>query len=118
MSSKFEDYLANLNNEQYDVIMQERIARLNPEQQAIMQAREVQRKYRFQLIDKLTDPNSTEETHESVFNAIRDMDGDACEHGRSYCKNCIACSEIDHKMFPEIFDEDGELIEPSILHGD
>lgn len=110
-TKEFTSYLENLNNDQYDALIQERIQRLNAEQQTLMQAREVQRKERFKLISKLSDPNSDEDTHQMVFDALLDMDGDACEHGRSYVKHCVACGEIDHAMFPELFDEDGFPIE-------
>lgn len=111
--SEYEEYLSHLTNEQYDALIQERIARLNPEQQKIAQTREVQRKERFKLIEKLGSSDTNEDAHELIFNALRDMDGysDNCEHGRSYCKHCIACGEIDHIMFPEIFHEDGFRIE-------
>jgi len=107
MSSKksFEKYLESLDEEQYTVFMQQRIARLNPEQQGIAQAREGKRKDRAKLVAKLKDPNP--DVHEMVFDALRDMDGDECEHGRNYVKHCLACGEMDHLMFPELFDEDG-----------
>lgn len=106
---EFETYLESLSEEEYDKLMQERISRLSNEQQAIMRVREVQRKDRAKLIHKLSDPDP--DVHEMVFNALRDMDGDECEHQRSYCKHCLACGEIDHAMFPELFDEDGFRIE-------
>jgi hypothetical protein len=109
--SEYEEFLAHLTSEQYDALVQERIARLDPEDQKIIQAREVKRKERFRLLDKLSHPDANEDTHEMVFNALRDMDDDRCEHDRSYCKNCMDCGEIDHKMFPELFDEYGERIE-------
>jgi hypothetical protein len=91
-------------------MLQERIAKLNPEQQVLAQAREVKRKYRSGLIKKLADPN--EDVQEMVFNALRDVDsGNSCEHDRSYCKHCIACGEIDYLMFPELFDEEGFKID-------
>jgi hypothetical protein len=108
---EFENYLIGLSEDEYDKLMQERIARLNDEQKTIAQAREVQRKQRAKLIAKLSDPNADEDVHHMVFNALRDMDGDECEHGRHYVKNCIACGEMDHAMFPELFDEDGFRIE-------
>lgn len=109
---EFETYLEGLTNEQYDALIQERIKRLGPEEQIIAQARESQRKIRFKLIEKLADPNADEDTHHMVFDALRDMDGDACEHDRSYAKHCLACGKMDHAMFPELFDEDGFHIEP------
>lgn len=109
--SEYEEYLSHLTNDQYDALIQERIARLNPEQQKLAQAREVKRKDRFKLIEKLAAPEANEDTHEMVFNALRDMDDFECEHGRSYCKHCIACGEIDGIMFPELFDKDGFRIE-------
>jgi hypothetical protein len=106
-TKEFEDYIEALTPEQYDALLQERILRLNPEQQLIAQARESQRKTRQKLIDKLASPEADEDTHEMVFNALRDMDGDECEHNRSYAKHCLACGQMDHLMFPEVFDEDG-----------
>jgi hypothetical protein len=108
---EFEDYLTGLSEEDYDLLIKERIAKLSPEQQLIAQAREVQKKYRAKLIAKLSDPDP--DVHEMVFNALRDSDGDECEHGRSYVKHCVACGEIDHTMFPELFDADGFPIEES-----
>lgn len=104
-SKEFENYLAGLPDEEYDRLVAERISRLNDKQKVVALSREVQRKYRSKLIAKLAEPN--EDVHEMVFDALRDMDGDECEHGRSYVKNCIACGEIDHAMFPELFDVDG-----------
>lgn len=104
---EFEKYLENLTNDQYDALLQERIQRLGPDEQLLAQAREADRKTRFKLIEKLADPNADEDVHHMVFNALRDMDGDECEHGRSYAKHCLACGKIDHTMFPELFDEDG-----------
>lgn len=106
---EFEKYLESLSDDEYDKLMQERMSRLNDEQQAIMRVRESQRKDRAKLIAKLDSPDP--DVHEMVFNALRDMDGDECEHQRSYCKHCIACGKIDHAMFPEMFDEDGFRIE-------
>ena len=102
---EFENYLIGLSDDEYDKLMQERIARLNDEQKTIALAREGQRKERAKLIAKLSDPDP--DVHEMVFNALRDMDGDECEHGRHYVKHCLACGEMDHLMFPELFDEDG-----------
>lgn len=104
---EFKSYLENLRGEEYDALIQERILRLTPEQQTIVQAREVQRKERFKLYDKLMDPDP--DVQQYVFDALRDMDGYAfeCEHGRNYVKHCLACGAIDHGMFPELFDEDG-----------
>lgn len=108
---EFESHLATLDDEQYDALIAERIERLNPEQKLMALAREGKRKERVKLISKLADPNADEDTHEMVFNALRDMDGDECEHNRSYVKHCLACGEMDHLMFPELFDEDGFSIE-------
>lgn len=101
----FTKYLEGLSDEEYDKLIQERMTRLDDEQKLIMQEREVQRKARAKLIAKLSDPDP--DTHEMVFDALRDMDGDECEHGRNWAKHCLACGKIDHLMFPELFDEDG-----------
>lgn len=110
MSTKdFDKYLESLDDTAYDALIQKRIERLNDEQKVIAQAREVQRHERFKLIAKLKEAD--EDTNHMVFNALRDMDADECEHGRHYVKHCLACGEIDHLMFPELFDEDGFRIE-------
>ena len=114
LPNEYEERLSHLTNDQYDALIQKRIARLNPEQQKIAQAREVQRLERQILINKLRNPSATEDDHEAVFNAFRDATSDNCEHGRSYCKHCMACAEIDHLMFPELFDEDGERIQDDV----
>lgn len=106
---EFENYLAGLTNPQYDALIQERIARLTPEQQVIAQAREVQRKYRHDLTVKAYSPEGTPEDQEAIYNALREGT-DSCEHGRSIWKTCIACGEMDHLMFPELFDENGVRI--------
>ena len=108
---EFEDWLSTLPSDQYDVLMQERITRLNPKQQAIMQAREVKRKERFRMIDSLKMTN--DEGNEAILNALRDSfsGDDFCEHQRSYVKNCKACDEMDRLVFPELFEEDISLNE-------
>jgi hypothetical protein len=110
--SEFEQFLSLLSEDGYDDLIQNRITLLNPEQQKIAQARELQRKERHKLISKLSSPDATEDDHHMVFNALRDVSySDDCEHGRSYCKHCIACGEIDHIMFPELFNKEGFRIE-------
>lgn len=108
-SKEFEIYLEGLSEEDYTRLVAERIERLNDEQKVIANKREAQRKERSKLIGKLSSPDP--EVHEMVFNALRDMDGDECEHGRSYAKHCLACGKMDHAMFPELFDEDGFHLE-------
>ena len=103
--NEFVKHLESLDDEQYDALVQERIKRLNPEQQIIAQTREVQRHARAKLYIKLLDPDP--DVQQSVFDALRDMDNWECEHGRHYVKHCLACGEMDHLMFPELFDEDG-----------
>lgn len=103
--AEFRKYLEDLRGEAYDSLIQERIKRLNPEQQAIAQQREVERKARFKLYEKLNDPDP--DVRQMVFDSLRDMDTPECEHGRHYVKHCLECGAMDHLMFPELFDEDG-----------
>ena len=107
--SNFEKYLCTLPKDKYHELIMERIERLNTEQHVIAMAREDERLTRSKLLDKL-DSNDPD-VNQMVFDSLRDMVKDECEHGRSYVKRCIACAEIDHTMFPELFDEDGEPIE-------
>lgn len=106
---KFETYLLSLSEEEYLVLIKERIARLTDEQQIIANAREVQRLRRLTLLDGLD--NKSDAEIDSIFESIIDSDGDACEHGRSYAKHCSACGKIDYTMFPELFGKDGFSIE-------
>ncbi len=108
-SKEFENYLASLGEEDYDRLVAERIERLNDEQKVIAKTRDSQRKERARLIGLLADADP--DVHEMVFDSLRDMDGYECEHGRSHAKHCLACGEMDHLMFPELFDEDGFHIE-------
>ena len=109
-SKDFENYLVNLPRDEYNNLIDQRIARLNTKQQAIVRAREVKKDRNIELVEKLTSPGATEEDHQKLQDALRDGTFN-CEHGRSYCKHCIECAEIDHTMFPELFDEDGEPID-------
>src|SRR5271170_7174309 len=96
---EFEDHLAILTDDEYSLLMEGRIARLNPEQQVLAQAREDVRKERFKLISKFnSSETSWEEIRESLVLIGKDFTGE-CEHGRSYCKHCVACGEIDYLMF-------------------
>lgn len=110
--TQFEESISQLTNEQYDALIQERMARLNPEQLVIVRTREVKKKERFEIIKKLAS-SQDEEAHERLLDALRDGDDFNCEHGRSYAKHCGLCGQIDHLMFPELFNEDGFRIEES-----
>ena len=108
---EFENYLIALPEDEHNKLVQERIQRLNPEQQKIVQAREVERLKFRKLISKMSDTDP--DVQEIIFDSIRDMTRDECEHGRSYCKHCSECADMDHTMFPELFDEFGESIKDS-----
>ena len=60
--------------------------------------------------------SSWEEIRESLVLIGKDFSGE-CEHGRSYCKHCVACGEIDYLMFPELFNKDGFRID-TYIEGD
>ena len=107
---QFEEYLAFLSNDEYDYLMERRIARLNPEQQVIARARENNRKERHKLFLKLENANLSEEEVKETLLSFASFSESNCEHGRSYCKPCAACGEIDHIMFPELFHEDGNRL--------
>lgn len=109
--SEFEEHLSHLTNEQYKAFIQERISRLNPEQQAMAQAREVKKDERFALINQMIN-SKDEEAHQRLLDALRD-ETDNCEHGRSFCKHCVLCGEMDGLMFPELFNKDGFRIDES-----
>lgn len=106
---EYEKWLTSLNDNEYDILIQERIARLEGESLQIAQAREDRRKERRKLYHKLNDPDP--EVRRAVMKQIMDGEGHECEHGRSWVKHCLACGEMDHIMFPELFDKDGFPIE-------
>jgi hypothetical protein len=91
------------------VSYEERLARLDDKQQAIVMKRQEESAARSIVIAKLFDADP--EVHEHAFNTLRDMTPDMCEHDRSIWSPCMACAEIDHLMYPEVFNEFGEKIE-------
>lgn len=106
---QFEDYLISLSDDDHDKLVQERIQRLNADQQVIAQARELERKELRKITHMMEDPDP--DVQEFAFNSILHMTKDACEHVRSYAKHCSECGKMDHIMFPELFNEFGESIE-------
>ena len=104
---EFESYLSSLTNEQYDFLMEERIARLSPELQTIPLVREAKRKERFQLLTDFGDGKISSNDLKEKLASLGEDYASQCEHGRSYCKHCVSCAEIDFLMFPEIFNKDG-----------
>lgn len=104
--SEYENYLVSLTDEQYDDLIQERITRLDPEQQKIAQAREVQRKYQRKLLFKASCADTSEDDLEGIYNALCEAQYN-CEHAKPAWKHCFACGKIDYLMFPEFFDENG-----------
>ena len=93
--------------DEYDLggITAERLARLNDSQRDIVLKREEKKTIRLGLIARLKENDP--DVHEMVFNALQNLDDDMCEHDRSIWSNCLACAEIDHLLFPELYDEDG-----------
>src|SRR5580698_7943686 len=91
--------------DEYDLggITPKRLANLNAEQRSIVECRLEKDKERSKLIAMIKD--NDEEIYEKVFNALRDMHSDNCEHNRSIWKNCIVCNEIDILLFPELYDK-------------
>ena len=107
---EFEGYLVTLSDTEYDLLIEERISRLNVEQQIIAYARENKRKEMHKLFLKLEEENLLEEERAKILLSFGSFSQSNCEHGRSYCKNCIACAEIDHIMLPEVYNENGDRI--------
>lgn len=97
--------------DEYDLggITPERLARLNDSQRAIVLRREEKKAVRLHLIARLKENDP--DVHEHVFNALQNLDSDMCEHDRSIWSSCLACGEIDHLLFPELYDEFGIKIE-------
>jgi len=86
-------------------ITSERLANLNSEQRSIVEKRLEKDKERSKLVAMID--VGDEETFERVFNALRDMYSDYCEHRRCVWTNCIACSEIEMLLYPELYDKNG-----------
>lgn len=91
--------------DEYDLggITPERLANLNFEQRSIIEARIEKNKERAKLVAMIEVGN--EETYEKIFNALRDMEQDNCEHNRPIWKSCIACNEIEMLLFPELYSD-------------
>ncbi len=88
----------------------ERLARLNTEQKEIVLKRNKKIQARSNLIDQIA-LSKDSDVHQHIFDQLRDMEDDECEHGRAYIKHCLECGKIDHLLYPEYFDEDGFRIE-------
>ena len=99
--------------DEYDLggITAERLARLNDEQRAIVLKREEKRAIRLGLVARLKENDP--DVHEMVFNALKNMDDDMCEHDRPVWDDCLACGQINYLLFPELYDEDGFLLPKS-----
>lgn len=108
---EFEDYMVDLSEDQYDALIQDRIARLNPAQKEIAIKREAIRKERAKLLNKAS-ACQNEDERQHIFDCALDLDsGMECEHGRHIVKFCNECIELENTMFPEFVDEDGNYIE-------
>jgi len=109
MSPKdFVDYIDQLSDAQFEQLIADRLTRLNPEQQKIAVSRQLINKKRMQILNKLKEPNVSEDTFELVFDQLRDLDNiDECEHQISLIDHCQDCGQIDYLMFPELFDPNG-----------
>ena len=83
---------------------------LTPEERKIMESREAARQARKPLYEKLkeaVDQNNHAEAM-NILTKIADSDNDVCEHGRSICKPCLACDELEAKIFGEPCDNCGD----------
>jgi hypothetical protein len=108
--------------DEYDLggITPERIARLNSEQQAIVLKRqEVNaeiRRMSIKISESGPDAHGSytdSETNQQLQDYLRDSTSDFCEHARSIWSSCAACEEIQKRMFPELYDENGDRIDES-----
>lgn len=86
---------------------------LTPEQKEIVESRLEGTKSRLALLDELAAAlnNKDYETRDKILIKVFDSDSHLCEHGRSYCKPCLACDEIDAIIhdITECSEEDCEI---------
>ncbi len=71
---------------------------LSEEEKKIVDARKVQAKVRDELYTKLSKCTTVKETRQ-LTKQLRKLNNDMCEHERSIWSSCIACNEIDEKMY-------------------
>ncbi len=107
---EFEDYLISLSEDDYEALVAERTARLNPEQQKVVLVRQARQKEIFKTL-RMLEELPPEKQYEELYLSLLDSVEHECEHGRSFCKSCGECEYIDYIMFPEMFDKDGNRIE-------
>lgn len=73
---------------------------LNKEQQEILAQRLKNSELRKQMFNDAIEASSSGNIEEyyAILNKMAELDGDVCEHGRLWCKPCLACDEIDAEL--------------------
>ena len=89
------------------------LAKLNHEQLIIVEKWEAEREERSRLIDLIAEAEKegNEEVVDKLLHTIIDNTPDFCEHNRHIASPCCACNDIEKILYPELYDENGELIE-------
>lgn len=85
-----------------------RLSKLNSKQLKIVEKREKEKDKRLLLINKLNVPKP--DVQQFLFDYLKDLVEDMCEHGRSMDSSCFACVEIEQLLYPDMF-EDGYPID-------
>lgn len=67
------------------------------EELEVLEKRKKNQAVREQMLNGLGPSSSLEEIRK-VVNKIQELDGDLCEHGRSWWSGCIACHELEIKL--------------------
>jgi hypothetical protein len=77
--------------------------KLTPEQQKVVIHKQERADERAKLVALLIDPDI--DNQQRVFNSLRDMQSDYCEHGYNVWRFCNECEDIDRVLYPELFDQ-------------
>jgi predicted nucleic acid-binding Zn ribbon protein len=92
------------------VITDEQRAKLTPEQLVVAEKWEAETEARDRLIKQL-DAATDDKMANDLIEQICALSSDMCEHGRSIWGSCSKCNAIEMILRPELFDEEGNLID-------
>lgn len=90
----------------------EQIARLSPEELVVAEKWEREKEERGRLIELFSEAEKAGDQQKASEFLRQALDtSDMCEHDRSIWSPCSACHNIEMKLHPELFDEEGEPID-------
>ena len=106
---EFLEYILGLSEKEFETLYEERLANLSPEAQIAARKDREMKEQTLDVMSKIAMAQD-EETREHLFNMLEDLDAQPCPHDRHWSSSCAACDEINMKMFPEYYDEEGNCL--------